>query len=110
MLEFDHIALSVPNIGDAVRFYVHSFPQSNILHQDDTWAFLQVDSLKIAFVLEEEHPPHLAFRVDSEEELNRLASKSNATIVIHRDGSKSFYEDDPGGNAIEVIFYPPVTP
>ena len=110
MLEFDHIALSVPNIGEAVTFYQRSFPQSKILYQDDTWAFVQVDSLKIAFVLEEQHPPHMAFRVDSEQELVQLADNAKAAISIHRDGSQSFYENDPGRNVIEVIYYPPVTP
>src|SRR2546430_9063572 len=103
MLEFDHIALSVPNISDAVTFYQQSFPHASILYQDDSWAFVQVDSLKIAFVLEEEHPPHMAFRVDSEMELERLAQQARATIAVHRDGSKSFYKKDTGGNIIEVI-------
>jgi catechol 2,3-dioxygenase-like lactoylglutathione lyase family enzyme len=106
MLEFDHIALSVPSISEAVSFYQHSFTQTSILYHDVTWALLQVDSLKIAFVLEEEHPPHLAFGVDTEAELNQLAEEAKAKISLHRDGSKSFYKKDPGGNVLEVIYYP----
>ncbi|SRR5579883_1309652 len=106
MLEFDHIALSVPNIAEAVAFYKQAFSQSQVLHQDETWAFLKVDSLKVAFVLEEQHPPHMAFRVSSRDELERLAQESESIVNVHRDGSEYFYQDDPGGNVIEVVFYP----
>src|ERR1041385_2270785 len=80
MLEFDHIALSVPDITEAVNFYESAFSQTRRLYQDETWALLQIDSLKIAFVLEEEHPPHMAFRVDTESELNRLSEQANSKI------------------------------
>src|SRR5437762_3607397 len=82
MLEFDHIALSVPNIAEAIAFYREKFPQVAILHEDETWAFLQIDGLKIAFVLEEQHPPHLAFRVDTHEMLERLASDAESRIML----------------------------
>src|SRR5437868_288754 len=107
MLTFDHIALSVPKIQEAVQFYRREFPDAAVLYQDETWASVQLGSLKIAFVLEEQHPPHMAFRTDSREELEQLASEIKAPVMLHRDGSESFYQTDPGGNAIEVIFYPP---
>src|SRR5205823_6212060 len=106
MLTFDHIALSVPLISEAVDFYRHEFSDAIILYQDETWASIQIGSLKIAFVLEEQHPPHMAFRTNDRDELARLAAEANGRIDVHRDGSESFYQNDPGGNAIEVIYYP----
>src|SRR2546421_447116 len=50
MLEFDHIALSVPNIREAVTFYQQSFPQASILYQDDSWAFVQVERPRIILI------------------------------------------------------------
>ena len=106
MLLFDHLALSVPAISDAVDFYSREFPQTRVLYRDDSWALLEVGGLKIAFVLEEQHPPHMAFRTDSREELEQLAQESEAVVNVHRDGSESFYHEDTGNNVIEVIFYP----
>ena len=106
MLEFDHIAFSVSGIAEAVEFYKREFEQAEILYQDESWASIQIGTLKIAFVLEEQHSPHLAFRTHSREELERLATEAEVPVMLHRDGSESFYQDDPDGNVIEVIFYP----
>ena len=105
-MTFDHLALSVESISEALTFYRGQFPQIVVLHEDPTWAFVQIDSVKIAFVLEDQHPPHLAFRIDSREELERRALAANATVDVHRDRSESFYQDDPAGNAIEFVYYP----
>ena len=61
----------------------------------------------MAFVTPREHPDHLAFKV-SGAELERLAAAHAATIAVHRDGSRSFYVDAPGGKGVEVIAYPDV--
>jgi catechol-2,3-dioxygenase len=99
----------MPDIGQAVKFYQMHFPHAEVMYEDETWALIRIDSLKLAFVLEEEHPAHMAFRVASREELLRRARESNTTIKLHRDGSESFYQLDPGSNAIEVIYYPEKT-
>lgn len=109
MLTFDHIALSAAKIDEAVSFYRECFAQTEVLYQDETWAQIKIDGLKIAFVLEEQHPPHMAFRASSREELERLATDAEAPIMLHRDGSESFYHDDPSGNVVEVIFYPEIS-
>ena len=54
----------------------------------------------------DQHPGHLAWRV-SEPELERLAAEHGAEISPHRDGTRSFYLDAPGGQAVEIIAYPP---
>ena len=99
---FDHIAQQVPNIAEAVQWYQEHIPGTRVLFQDSTWAFIDAGGAKIAFVVKSEHPPHLAWRV-SAEELERLAIEYGKEIDVHRDKTRSFYLDGPGGNAIEII-------
>ena len=63
------------------------------IYEDNTWAMLQFDNIKLALVVEDEHPYHIAFEVDE------VDGKT------HRDGSVSKYIDDPSGNKIELIKY-----
>lgn len=101
---FDHIAQVVPNIGEAVAWYRDTLPDVNVLYQDDTWAFIEAGGIKLAFVVRDQHPGHIAWRV-SDTELNRLATVHGKEINPHRDGTKSFYLEAPGGQSIEIISY-----
>ena len=101
---FDHVAQVVPNISEAVAFYVGLIPNATVLYQDASWAFVEAGGAKLAFVVKDQHPNHLAWRV-SEEELNRLAEKLGKIISPHRDGTKSFYLDGPGGAHVEIITF-----
>ena len=96
MDKIDHIALRVDNIAESVAYYLSEF-KCMIIYQDDTWAFLQFDNIKLALVIEDEHPYHIAFET---KDLGPLGG------VLHRDGSISRYIDDPSGNKIELIKYP----
>ena len=102
--EFDHIAMVVPDISEAVAWYKSTFPSSESLYEDISWAFLEVNGVRIALVLKDEHPGHIAWKV-SEEKLNELAEQHCQTIALHRDGTKSFYLKAPGGNSIEIITF-----
>ncbi|MCO6510052.1 MAG: VOC family protein [Aridibacter famidurans] len=53
------------------------------------------------------HPPHIAMRVDTLEELEAAAEKEGRPIKPHRDGTSSFYTKGVGGNIVELIWYPP---
>ena len=99
MKNIDHIAIQVNNIKESVDFYVENF-ESEIIHQDDTWAFLQYENIKMALVVEDEHPYHIAFETDDKGALGG---------TLHRDGSISRYIKDPSGNTIELIKYPKQT-
>jgi catechol 2,3-dioxygenase-like lactoylglutathione lyase family enzyme len=101
-MEFDHIAQVVPDIAAAIAWYRETFPDVRVLHEDATWAFLEVGGAKIAFVVRDEHPGHIAWRV-SATELETLALRYGKTIKPHRDRTRSFYLDAPGGNAVELI-------
>lgn len=105
-LEFDHIALTSTNVAKDIEFYESRFSKIGILYQDDSWAFLEIGGIKVAFVSQGEHPPHMAFRVKTREILEEMAATNDKTIKVHRDKSESFYLHDPSGNAIEIVFYP----
>ena len=98
-MKIDHIALQVNNINESVNYYKEY--GASVIHQDDTWAFLQFDNIKVALVIEDEHPYHIAFEVDM------LPHTEN--VKKHRDGSISYYIKDPSDNTIEIIQYPNTT-
>lgn len=104
-MQFDHVAQQVPDIAEAVEWQLRTVPGSTVLHQDPTWALVESGGARLAFVLADQHPPHLAFRV-SDEELERLATANGATIATHRDASRSIYLEGPGSLATEIISYP----
>lgn len=93
MEKIDHIAVVVTNIKHGVKWYTEN-RDCKVNYQDDSWAELQFDNIKLALVLPQDHPPHIAF-VDE--------SIKNGTK--HRDGSESVYDHDTFGNIIERIKY-----
>ena len=104
-MQFDHVAQQVPDIAEAVEWQLRTVPGSRVLHQDATWALVESGGAKLAFVLPDQHPSHLAFRVDGPE-LERLAAANGADIATHRDATRSIYLEGPGSLATEIIAYP----
>jgi catechol 2,3-dioxygenase-like lactoylglutathione lyase family enzyme len=104
-VRFDHVAQRVPDIGEALAWWQGMLPDAVVLYQDDSWGLLEAGGARLAFVLADQHPSHVAWRV-SEAQLERLAAESDSKIATHRDGSRSFYLEAPGGNGFEVIAYP----
>ena len=90
----DHLALEVDDIDGAVAWYQELF-RCEVLYKDATWAMLEFSNLKLAFVVREEHPPHLGIVRDDAEKYGKLKQ--------HRDGSRSCYLKGPGGNVVEVL-------
>lgn len=101
-LQFDHAAQVVPDIAEAVTWYLETIPGARVLYQDDTWAILDAAGVRLAFVKPEQHPGHLAWRV-SGTDLERLAAAHGKAIEVHRDQSRSFYLEAPGGQWIEIV-------
>jgi catechol 2,3-dioxygenase-like lactoylglutathione lyase family enzyme len=101
---FDHVARVVPDIAEAVRFVTDLIPESKVLYQDTSWAFVDAAGTKLAFVLRDQHPDHLAWRVGADE-LEQLAAKHGKEIRSHRDGTRSFYVEGPAGIAVEIITF-----
>ena len=105
MFELDHVAIPTRNIAAGVKFYVDNFA-AEVLFQDATWAFLRIGQGKLALVTPTQHPPHIALRVDLPT-LQAAAKKAAKPIDTHRDGTQGIYVDDPSGNSVELIYYPP---
>ena len=95
MNKIDHVAIQVDNVKESVAWYVDNH-DCMIIYCDETWAMLQFDNIKLALVVDDEHPFHIAFEV---KDLGPLQG------TLHRDGSISRYVDDPSGNKIELIKY-----
>jgi catechol 2,3-dioxygenase-like lactoylglutathione lyase family enzyme len=104
-MEFDHIARQVPDIAAAVDWYRQLIPATRVLYQDPTWALVEAEGVRLAFVTASQHPDHLAWRVTNAE-LERLAADRGIAILPHRDASRSFYIDGPAATVIEIVAYP----
>ena len=89
----DHIAIVVSNTEAAASWYSEKF-SGTIEYSDPSWSLVSFENVKLAFVLKEEHPPHIAF--EDEKLLDG---------TLHRDGSMSVYKKDPWGNYIEFVKY-----
>ena len=95
----DHIAIVVKNIEKSVLWYLENF-NAKIKYQDETWAMLEVCNTSVALTLINQHPPHIAFKID-----NESLFPEGLDIKMHRDGTKYVYQKDIDGNVIELIYY-----
>ena len=93
-MKIDHIAFQVSSPQKAAEWYADTFG-AKILYSDETWSFIEFENIKMAFVMKDQHPVHIAF-----ENPNLKNGKE------HRDGSVSIYKKDPFGNFYEIIKYP----
>ena len=105
MFEMDHVAIPTRDVPGTAQYYVDNLG-AEVLYLDATWAFLKIGQGKLALVTPEQHPPHVAYRVD-EKTLEAAAARAGKPIDRHRDGTTGIYIDDPQGNVIELICYPP---
>ena len=94
MEKVQHIAIVVPDIGQALSWYQSEFDVV-LKYADQSWALLQFDNVSLALVLPGEHPPHIA--------VERENAESYGTLKSHRDGTSSAYIKDPWGNTIEIM-------
>lgn len=90
----DHVAVPVEDVAQAVAWYQRSF-RCEVDYQDPTWALLRFANTRLALVLPEKHPPHIAFVNPKAEEFGELKT--------HRDGTRSTYIEDSSGNSVEVM-------
>ena len=97
MDKIDHIAIQTEDINSSVKWYTNTF-SCDVLFQDDTWALLEFNNIKLALVVPEQHPPHIAVK---RENLEKYGNP-----VKHRDGSESVYINSPDKNVFELIRYP----
>jgi hypothetical protein len=104
-VQFDHVAQQVPDIAEAVEWQLRTVPGTVVLHQDATWAMVESGGARLAFVLPDQHPDHVAYRVEAES-LEALAAEHGVPIATHRDATRSIYLEGPGSLSTEIIAYP----
>ena len=88
-----HAALRVKDVKETVEWYTQRF-KCNVEYQDETWAMLAFENVRLAFVLAEQHPPHIAIVGDP---------AAFGESKVHRDGTSSVYVKDPNNNNVEVL-------
>jgi catechol 2,3-dioxygenase-like lactoylglutathione lyase family enzyme len=91
-----HAALRVKDVKAAVEWYTQRF-KCAVEYQDTTWAMLAFANVRLAFVLQEQHPPHIAVEGDP---------SAYGKPKQHRDGTSSVYLKDPDGNNVEILALP----
>lgn len=96
-MKIHHTAICVDDIARAIDWYCEKL-SFEIEYQDDSWALLSFENSRVALVLPEQHPPHLAFESKSASKFGKLTK--------HRDGISSIYINDPFGNTIELLDEP----
>jgi hypothetical protein len=103
----DHIALKSEDIERDLAEYERIGFSVETLYDD--WAMLRdARGFGIALLAPgSKHPPHMGLRVETREALEQAAAREGRPVKEHRDRSVSFYTRGVGGNAVEIIYYPP---
>ena len=109
-----HIALRVENLDRAKSFYLNLGMQ--LIWDDKDWCYLEAgkgkDGLALLGPSYKAAGPHFAFHFEEKKEVENIYSdlkKSGvnvAPIHEHRDGTASFYMQDPEGNWLEMLYVP----
>jgi catechol 2,3-dioxygenase-like lactoylglutathione lyase family enzyme len=90
----DHVAIPVENVRSAVDWYTRTF-HCEVKYQDETWALLGFENMRLALVIPSQHPAHIGL-------ISKEAEK-HGELKTHRDGTRSCYISDPAGNAVEIL-------
>jgi catechol 2,3-dioxygenase len=109
-----HVGIQVKDVPRAVAFYRDQLGFDVEWDGDADWANVSLGGDDLGLILKEtgKHPPHIGLRVDSRKDLEaaHLALKSQGIAVEairgHRDGSMSFYFQDPDGHHLEALWMP----
>jgi len=117
-----HLALRVRDLEGCVAFYAGALGFRLEWQPDPDNAYLTsgTDNLALHRVAALPEEPaaldHLGLLVDRPEDVDAWAEYLTSRGVAlekpprtHRDGARSFYFHDPEGNAIQIIFHPPIS-
>lgn len=94
-----HIAFNVENVRDTVSFYLKNI-KAEVLFCTDSRACIIYNGVEICFVQGGRHPNHIAFEVNSLEDMPNIGE-----VKKHSDNSSYIYLKDEYGNAIEWICF-----
>lgn len=127
MFSMRHIALRVRDMARSRHFYENLLglkvvwepdPDNVYLSSgDDNIALHQIPAAELSKYEDRgQRLDHLGFVVSTKAEVDRLAGELRARGVVfhqqpkdHRDGSRSFYIQDPDANIIQIIYLPGVS-
>ncbi len=103
----DHIAVASKDLKRDVQEYESIGFRLETMYDD--WAMLRdAKGFGVALLAPgSKHPPHMGLRVETREALEQAAAREGRPVKEHRDRSVSFYTKGVGGQAVEVIYYPP---
>lgn len=102
----DHVAVESKDMERDIEFYGELGFRLETRYTD--WAMLRDSEGRGIALLEPKgkHPPHFGMKINSREELERIAKAQHRVVAPHRDGTVSAYLEDPSGNEIEIVYYP----
>jgi catechol 2,3-dioxygenase-like lactoylglutathione lyase family enzyme len=119
-----HVALNVANVEACRKFYVDLMGMQVEWEPDPDNLYLTsgTDNLAIHKGPEGFDPAghqrldHIGFIVDTPDDVDAWHAflvQNGVEIMAaprtHRDGARSFYCADPGGNIVQVIYHPPIS-
>ena len=124
-----HLALQVADMTRARDFYENLMGMTMVWGPDPENVYLTsgCDNLALHVMPEKDRPSfdtgkgqamdHFGFIVESpeavqayEERMEQAAVRIVKPFKRHRDGSSSFYMDDPDGNRIQILYEPHISP
>ncbi|MCT0201351.1 VOC family protein [Synechococcus sp. CS-602] len=110
-----HVALRVEDMPRATAFYQALGLQ--VTWEADDWTYLQSpesgDGVALLAKTYTAAGPHFAFHFSDRAEVELIHDRLQATghsvgpVHDHRDGTASFYLQDPEGNWLEMLYEPP---
>lgn len=116
-----HVALYVKNFEACEHFYTELFGMKIVWRPDNDNLYLSSGNDNLALhraakdtqFAKQQHLDHIGFFLSEREEVDRWHNYLVAHQIVikaapkdHRDGTRSFYCEDPDGNVVQVIFYP----
>ena len=118
-----HLALNVINLADSVDFYTRLLGMQVEWQPDEDNFYLTSgnDNLALHRVNDngqgdKQSLDHLGFIIDNADDVNRWFDflkqekvEMLSEVKDHRDGARSFYCRDPDGNAVQIIYHPPLS-
>jgi catechol 2,3-dioxygenase-like lactoylglutathione lyase family enzyme len=107
-----HVAIRVQDIPQAIAFYQNLGME--LAWQDADWAYLKAGQDGLALLGTSYHKAnaHFGFVFDDRQEVIAHHQKLTAEgikatpVHDHRDGTASFYSQDPDGNIFEFLYEP----
>jgi catechol 2,3-dioxygenase-like lactoylglutathione lyase family enzyme len=120
-LSLRHVALFAGDLEAMERFYVDLLGYREEWRPDPDNVYLTRGADNLAMHRGEREPggplDHIGFVVPAPEDVDAWSEHLRAAGFApeqgpktHRDGARSFYVRDPGGNLVQIIYHPPISP